>query len=399
MTKKASLGFADINNVLFWTFLYRLVSVAVVMVTMPMRPTLPRWMVEAFQACSYPLFLYSLALILLRKKLILVLRSHPYLLFIDLLISLGILQLGGSWRSSYFAYTVTTIMICTTFEGKRGAYVSAGGLTLAGIIKDPSGGLASLDIFYISDWDMRVGAAFFYLGTGLIFGYFYTLLLRLETLSREKIEETRKLAIVEEKNRMTLELHDGAKQMINAVLLKMNPVIKNFRYSRDKTAEDIRWLWKAMHYLKTEMNQVMDALGEGEDSPSKEYLLLPIVEEEARIVEAMTGFSWNITAEPHDSAIPLRSHTALRRLLSEAFMNAWKHSGATSGAVTMKSLGTTAIITIADKGKGFEYVADEKRLTTGLKSLKHRATELNGDLVIESAPDKGCTLILTLESN
>jgi len=90
-------------------------------------------MAEAFQLASYPLCLYTLALLVFRKRLASFLFDHPYFLLVDLLVALGVLQLGGAWRSSYFAYTVTAIMMFTAIDGKRGAYVSALALTAVGM--------------------------------------------------------------------------------------------------------------------------------------------------------------------------------------------------------------------------------------------------------------------------
>ena len=50
---------------------------------------------------------------------------------------------------------------------------------------------------------------------------------------------------------------------------------------------------------------------------------------------------------------------------------------------------------VSDEGKGFVFKATERSETAGLNSLKHRAEELNGGLSIETAPDKGCKIILT----
>jgi signal transduction histidine kinase len=393
---RSSLDVRDVHYVLFWTLFYRMVSVVVVMFTIPMRPALPAWMADAYQRFSYPLCLYSLALLLFRRKLATFLLRHPYFLVVDLIVAVGILQMGGSWRSSYFAYTVTTIMMFTAFEGRRGAHVSALVLTAVAIVKDPSGGRPSFEIFYISDWDMRVGAAFFYLGTGLIFGYFHSLLLRLESLSREKIEETRKRAAAEEKSRVVLELHDGAKQMVTAMLLRMSPLIKEQQPRRDQKAEEVRWLWVGMNYLKSELNQVMDALRSGGDDSRASCNLVELIESEAKIVETMTGFSWRVAAAAADIRVSPRSKLSLRRFVTEALMNAWKHSGETGGTIDVGAADGSAVITIIDVGRGFTHADALAADTTGLRSLEHRARELGGRLAVETMPGKGCRLSLTI---
>ncbi len=82
MNKSSKLGFTELSSILFWTLLYRAVSVMIVIITLPMRVTLPRWMVEGFQHASYPLLLYSLIPLIFYKKTAVLLSK--YLLFFGL---------------------------------------------------------------------------------------------------------------------------------------------------------------------------------------------------------------------------------------------------------------------------------------------------------------------------
>ncbi|MEW6418946.1 MAG: ATP-binding protein [Nitrospirota bacterium] len=395
MNKSTMPGFTETGNMFFATLLLRVASVVGIIFTLPVRYALPLWMAEWFQRISYPLLVYNLSLLIFYKKITIFLQKYPFILFVDLFIAIGILQIGGGWRSSYFVYTLTTIMVFTLFFGIRGSYISASALVVASIIKDPSGGLPSLKIFDASSLDMRLGAALFYIVAGLITGYFSTLLKRLEMLSKAEVEETRKLTAMEEKTRMALELHDGAKQIVAAMLLKINPLIKRIKPSRDEIADELRWFWRGLNYLQSELNQVMDTL-KREDNINKSMCnIVTIAEEEVRIAEVMTGFSWKILPELHDINIPIGCKLPLRRFFSEALMNAWKHSGATTGTIEIKCTGESVTVTVRDDGKGFNYSDIEGKETTGLKSLKYRAGELNGELKIETAPDKGCKLILS----
>lgn len=396
MIKLSQPALADTDNMLFWTFLFRVVSVMIVMFTVSTRPTLPAWMAQGYQLASYPLLVYSLASLIFRKHIGLTLSRYPALVYIDLVIAVSIIQLGGSWRSSYFAYTVSAIMLFTIFDGKRGAYISAGVLAVSAFIKDPSGGLPSFDIFFIDNRDMRVGGVLFYAGTGIIFGYFYVLLQKLEQMSQAQVEETRKRTAMEEKNRMALDLHDGAKQMVNAMLLKMNPLVKKMQTSHDSTADELRWIWRGMNYLKNEFDQVMEALREGGRANGLACDIVSVVEEEGKVAETMTGFRWRVSSEISGTFISPRNQLPLRRFLGEALMNAWKHSGTADGAIEVRTSNDILVLTIADKGRGFDYANAAEMKTTGLKSLKYRAKELSGNLAIDTAPGKGCKLTLTI---
>ncbi len=396
MNKDNSLGFIDINNMFFWTLLYRVFAILLVLATLPIRNTLPLWMIESYHRIAYPLLLYNIALLVFYKRTAVFLLRHPVALFIDLVIAMAIIQLGGGWRSSYFGYTFSTIILFTIFNGKRWTYISTIALTVSALVKDPSAGQSSMKIFFVSNLDMRMGAALIYVTAGLILGYFSTLLQRLETVSRLKVEETRKLTALEEKNRLALELHDGAKQMVNAMLFKTNPLIKKIKASRDEISDELRWLWRGMNYLHTDLNQVMETL-KIQDNPDKTtFNLLTIIKEEVRIAEVITGFSWDILSASHNIFLPLKYKLPLRRFLSESLMNAWKHSGVTTGNVDLKFMDNSVALVVSDKGKGFVCADIENLETTGLQSLKQRAEDLGGDFSINSAPDKGCKVILTL---
>lgn len=353
-------------------------------------------MIEWFRLVSYPLLVYSLASLIFYKKAAALLHKYPFILFVDLSIAAGIIQIGGSWRSSYFGYTITTIILFTIFKGRMGAYISAFILTIASIIKDPSGGLPSLEVFFVDDWDMRMGAALIYITAGLILGYFSTLLDKLEKLSTSEIERARNVTAMEERTRLILELHDGAKQMVNAMLLKMNPLIKKSGLLQADIAGELRWFWRGMNYLQSDLNQVMDTM-KGKDTSVRSICdIVAIAKEEARIAEVMTGFSWKVLSEYQDIHIAPEGKNPLRRFFSEALMNAWKHSGENSGTIELQCTGKSAIVTIMDNGRGFTYPDFEEIKTVGLNSLKHRAGELNGSFTVETAPDKGCKLILSI---
>lgn len=399
MKNSTSLGFTDNGRLLLATLVYRAFAVVLVMFTLPIRTTLPAWLLEWYSRVSWPLLLYSLLLLIFYKKAAALLSKYPRLLYADLLISAAVISIGGSWRSSYFGYTLTTIILFTIFIGSRGAYVSALALSVAAVIKDPSGGLPAMKVFFVSDWDMRMGAALVYITTGVMVGYVRTLLEDLEEMSRAKVEETRKRAAMEEKSRLALELHDGTKQMVNAMILKMNPLIKKLQPAHDEIADELRWFWRGMNYLRSEFDQVMEMLRQDSPGPGPSRAISLIVDEEARTAEVMTGFLWQVSAGPRDVEIPLRSQLPLRRFLSEALMNAWKHSGVTTGTITVQSMDGSIMITIMDAGNGFAYPETGPNKTTGLQSLRHRAHELNGQLAVETAPGKGCKLVLTIPAS
>ena len=386
--KKNLLGLTEKINTLRATLALRLIAVAVVVLTLPGRAVLPLWMAEWYRLISYPLFLYNIAFLVFHRKIAIFLQEHPSVLLIDLFIAIGILQIGGGWRSSYFLYTLTTIMLFTIFDRRRKVYISSFILAVAAIIKDPAGELPSMEIFDVTNWDMRVGAALFYIAAGCILGYFSSLLDRLEVLSEAKIEETRKRTAMEEKMRLALDLHDGVKSKITAVLLVLKPLLKKVNSCEQDIDDELRRLWRWMNYLQTALNRVVDSLKSETQVNTSSCNVVTLAEEEARIAEGMTGFSWRVVCNPGKIYALRGAQHSLVKFFSEALMNSWKHSGTTSGTIELRNSDKSITVIVSDNGTGFTYSDDGNTETTGLKSLKYRARELNGDLCIETAQGK-----------
>ena len=393
--KKTLLGLTEKRDTLRATLVLRLIALVLVVVALPARTVLPMWMAEWYRLIFYPLFLYNVAFLVFHSKVATFLQKHPSVLLIDLSIAIGILQIGGGWRSSYFVYTLTTIMLFTIFDRRRGAYASSIILAAAAIIKDPAGGLPSLEIFDATNWDIRLGAALFYIAAGCILAYFSTLLDKLEVLSEAKIEETRKRTAMEEKMRLALDLHDSVKSKITAMLLVLKPLLKRTDSCEQDVDDELRRLWRWLNYLQTALNHVVDSLKSEAHVSTSSCNVVALAEEEAKIAGGMTGLPWRVLCNPREIYVPIKTKQSLTKFFTEALMNSWKHSGATTGVIELSCSGESITIVVSDNGKGFAYSDSGDTETTGLESLKYRARELNGNLNVETAPGRGCKLILT----
>ena len=90
--------------------------------------------------------------------------------------AVAILAIGGGWRSSYYFYTLTTLILFTIFLNRTGAWLAAAVFIGAALLKNPAGELPAVATFGATDWDLRLGAALYYLCAGLVLSYFDTML-------------------------------------------------------------------------------------------------------------------------------------------------------------------------------------------------------------------------------
>lgn len=388
-----SLISAERSRAFYAALWFRMVAVIVIAVGASFRHSLPGWMRESFVLIALPLFFYNLAALLGRKRLESLVIRYPELLVVDLGIAIAILAIGGGWRNSYFVYTLTTLILFTIFLHRRGTWVAAGVLMIASLLKDPAGDLPTVETFAVDRWDLRVGAPLFYLYAALILGYFDTLLSRIEQLAREKIAETQSRVAVEEQQRLALELHDGAKQMVLALLLRSRGLLRRQDWDEDGARRELEWLWRGLSYLQTELNHLVKAL-RGQESATG-WEVGAIVREEVQLVTALTGGRWTLEVSAEEPAfLSARRRDALRHFLAEALMNTWKHAGVATGEVELRQRQGEIVLDVSDRGCGFDPATSGDSGTVGLHSLRQRARELGGSLELESKPEQGCQLTL-----
>ncbi len=376
------------------TLIFRVGAAAVIAVAAGYRYSLPAWMTHWFVAIAFPLFIYNLAALLWREQVESLLTRYFWLLTIDLVMAVAILAIGGGWRSSYFFYTLTTLILFTLFLNRTGVWLAAAVFIGAALLKNPAGELPAVATFGATNWDLRLGAALYYLCAGLVLGYFDTVLSRIERLTQEKFVETQRRVAMEERARLALGLHDGAKQMITALLLRSRALLRRQEWDETAVRRELEWLWRGMSYLQTELAQLVKTLRSQEQAASLE--LTALVQEGIQLVEALTECRWTlITSEKEKTSLSLRQRDALRPFLSEALMNIWKHAGVAVGTIELKHQQDGIIVIVADQGQGFDPTARATHATLGLQSLRRRARELGGRLELVSSPGQGCRLTLT----
>jgi two-component system sensor histidine kinase UhpB len=85
-----------------------------------------------------------------------------------------------------------------------------------------------------------------------------------------------------------------------------------------------------------------------------------------------------------------RMELMLYRIVQEQLNNIIKHARASKAAVELKSDAGSVILLIKDNGVGFD--PSKKPTGIGLKNIRSRVEFYSGQLHLESAPGKGCSL-------
>lgn len=86
--------------------------------------------------------------------------------------------------------------------------------------------------------------------------------------------------------------------------------------------------------------------------------------------------------------------TDLFRIVQEALRNAERHASASQVAVEVAYSSRTVKVKVKDDGRGFEVT--EESIGMGLRGMRERAALRSGSLLLDSAPGRGTTVVLTM---
>jgi signal transduction histidine kinase len=210
-------------------------------------------------------------------------------------------------------------------------------------------------------------------------------------------DQVQRLAIVEERERIGRDLHDGVIQSIYAVGLTLEDVpdlmveepaeasrrVERAIESLDQTIRDIR------NFIFGLRPQLIDGveLVEGLAALADEFRVNTMVDVELR-------------AGPDVDGMPLSPERTLEVLsvAREALSNIARHAKASRAEILvgMAGEGTEITLTIIDNGTGFDPGAPRGLGHLGLANMDARTAGIGGTLAIESSPDRGTRIIVLI---
>ena len=117
----------------------------------------------------------------------------------------------------------------------------------------------------------------------------------------------------------------------------------------------------------------------------------------SRLQQAGIQCDWTMPLEEFPQTLAARTFVQTTRILREAVSNVIKHSGATACTVHCTAEDGLLLLVIRDNGEGIAMEPDG-RLDRGhgVSSMKHRARQLQGQCLVESAVGQGTVIRLSV---
>jgi two-component system sensor histidine kinase DevS len=200
-----------------------------------------------------------------------------------------------------------------------------------------------------------------------------------------------RLAVLEERDRIGMDLHDGIIQSIYGVGLALDyarmAIVEDPTLARSKIEESISALNATIKDIRSYILDLRPRQFHGNDLKQG---LQRLVEE----FQANTPTRALLVA-PEDGLVdfPAGSSTALFHICQEALANIARHARARHAEVHLWTSRDRVLLEISDDGRGFDVSKIQLSLGHGLSNMQARARKVGGDVEITSAPGEGSTLL------
>jgi signal transduction histidine kinase len=302
----------------------------------------------------------------------------------DTLAALGLVLAGGDWRSPFYVFALTTLVLpATSLPWRRAVAWGLAFSLLYGIVALLTNQLPADTLTNTIRLETLATHLFVPVVVTTTLAYSSVLLARL----RDARGQSERLALQAERQRIAWELHDSAKQRVHAAHLMLSALDGGATHDQNRALLDgaLAELRNATADMETSVAELRTPL---DGRPVDELL------RERAAELSQTGVAHIDVAGRLPSLPPLvAAHTY--RIAAEALTNAVRHAGCSAITVTLASAPEEVTLVIADDGVGMP--AQPRPGGHGLRSMHGRAETIGARLDIGPGPGgRGTAVALAL---
>ncbi len=221
------------------------------------------------------------------------------------------------------------------------------------------------------------------------------LLGELQQAQAELGDQTRRAAILEERQRLARELHDSASQSLYSARMYAEAALRQLAAGHDgEAAGHVQQTRDLVANGVTELRRLIHEL---RPPALAEQGLMAALQARLATVEGRAGLQTEVSSEPAQlERLPEPVEHELYSVAIEALNNVLKHASARRLTVRLRQQPRTMSVEVADDGIGFEPdgIAGAQPRGLGLVGMRERAERLGGRLDISSSPGHGTRVFL-----
>lgn len=202
-------------------------------------------------------------------------------------------------------------------------------------------------------------------------------------------EQSEKLVVQGERQRLARELHDSVTQALYAITFCSDAAVRSLESGKEESA--IEQLKALQGMAQQGMRDMRSLIFDLHPPELESEGLVGAIQARLNSVEVRSGLEADLFVEGDERRLPLRVEEELFRIAIEALNNSTKHSKAESVTVNVDFGEGETIVQIVDDGQGFD-LATLPTGGMGLRSIRERSERINAELDISSEVEKGTVL-------
>jgi signal transduction histidine kinase len=216
---------------------------------------------------------------------------------------------------------------------------------------------------------------------------------QLEATQLELAEAERKAGVLAERQRLAHEIHDTLAQDFISIIMHLDAAEQNVG-PEDETVQ--RHLGQAQEAARSGLRQARHVVEDLLPEPLAQAILPEAIANVVARWSESSGIPAVFTVTGEVVVLETAVDKTLLRATQEALANVRKHAQAKDVSVTLSYWGDQVMLDIQDDGIGIASTEKPTDGGYGLIAMRERITNLHGDLIIESEPGDGTTVVVSI---
>lgn len=300
-------------------------------------------------------------------------------------IAVIVFSTGGTRTPFFFYYSFPVITASIRWGLKGSLPVAFVGVVLYGIVRLT---LAAEAMDSPMGIDTLVMRSMYLVVLACIFGYVSEFEKRQNQRLLALSKTVGQAAALDERQRITFELHDGILQTLATLILRLEACGKRLPDSQRELANELRSLEEL---TRDSMKEIRHFLAGRATKPLMAGTLLEKIRQDARFLHDGMGLDVIVETEPEELELPPDIEREIYYVLREALTNVTRHSHASKVDIQLKRKNDRLEGSFSDNGVGFRL---EGRTGTGLglTGMEQRMKQIGGEFFVKSSPGMGTKL-------
>lgn len=198
------------------------------------------------------------------------------------------------------------------------------------------------------------------------------------------------LAVVEERNRIAREIHDGLGASLSSLIIQSEYIESLARAAAPEGGP----LISEIRELKGVAEESIDELRRNISMMRQDFELLAALEDYCNTWSSRSRVEIDFRHEGRPPEVGSEVQFCIFRILQESLTNVAKHAGASRVEVTLSWRPPSLALTVRDDGRGFD--GGTLKGHYGLINMTERARKVHGSVDIDTAPGRGTAVTLTI---